>query len=159
MVRKETTTRGKKEGGLEKRLSHSRSHSLRDSTSLKTVCSSGHAYCCGEIQHKMGTPDCDGDVTKERYKFKVPLVCVWPHTDTLLYTERGDERRDKARMLSMFAKQTVVCRVLTCEVMSCLMKCSRSCPSWWARQFSIMASTFSGGLGKYSNQCEHQFTV
>ena len=43
--------------------------------------------------------------------------------------------------------------------MSCLMKCSRSCPSWWARQFSIMASTFSGGLGKYSNQCEHQFTV
>ena len=92
---------------------------------------------------------------------KTTLVCVASY-HALSCMERENGPGYKARVFVLEDASTVhkfVCTLLTCDVMSCLMKCSRSCPSWWARQFSIMASTFSGGLGKYSNQCEHQFTV
>lgn len=47
----------------------------------------------------------------------------------------------------------------TCEVTPQATKCWSNSLSWWASKFSARLSTLSGGLGKYSNQCWHQFTV
>lgn len=47
----------------------------------------------------------------------------------------------------------------TCEVTPQATKCWSSSLSWWASTFSARLSTLSGGLGKYSNQCWHQFTA
>lgn len=47
----------------------------------------------------------------------------------------------------------------TCEVTPQATKCWSNSLSWWASTFSARLSTLSGGLGKYSNQCWHQFTV
>lgn len=48
---------------------------------------------------------------------------------------------------------------VTCEVTPQSTRCCSSSLSWWARTFSAMFRMFSGGLGKYSNQCWHQFTA
>jgi hypothetical protein len=42
---------------------------------------------------------------------------------------------------------------LTCEVISCSKKWANKTLSWKASTFSMTLSTFTGGLGKYSNQC------
>jgi len=47
----------------------------------------------------------------------------------------------------------------TWEVTPQSTRCCSSSWSWWASTFSAMLSTFRGGLGKYSNQCWHQFTA
>lgn len=46
----------------------------------------------------------------------------------------------------------------TWEVTPQLTKWCSSSLSWRASTFSTMLRMFSGGLGKYSNQCWHQFT-
>ena len=49
--------------------------------------------------------------------------------------------------------------IFTCEVTPCCTKCVRTSLSWCASTFSTKPSMLIGGLGKYSNQCWHQFTA
>lgn len=46
---------------------------------------------------------------------------------------------------------------VTCDVTLQLTKCSINLLSWWTSIFSTIARIFTGGFGKNSNQCWHQF--
>ena len=62
-------------------------------------------------------------------------------------------------ILSTCQLRTPLSNGLTCDVTLQLTKCCIILLSWCTNRFSTMPSMFTGGLGKNSNQCWHQFAA
>lgn len=125
----------------------------------------------GDISHA-GHEQEWGVVGEDRVKEPKPLITgqnLWeqslqegPHIQLpQMHTGNVSKHEDRPPNWSYRTKACDTrCAVsFTCEVMPQPIRCCSSSLSWWARTFSTMHRIFKGGLGKYSNQCWHQFTV